>query len=145
MTPRNAPTAPAEQSGQTLVIFALVLALLLSGLTALVADLGAVFVAYNRVDDSALLAIQAGASAVDEESFYTGHLELDAPVASQRCRDSLADAGLTGTCSADTRSVTVDVTYVVKLPVQLFGLQAPVHVHRTARPAFGGRAAETTT
>lgn len=145
MTSTTAPTAYAVQSGQTLVVFALVLALLLIGLTALVADLGAVFVAYNRVDDGALLAIQAGASAVDQESFYAGHLQLDAPAAAQRCRDSLATAGLTGTCSADPRSVTVDVTYLVKLPVPLLGLQAPVHVHRTARPAFGGRAAETTT
>jgi hypothetical protein len=133
------------QSGQTLVIFAIVLALFLAGMIALVADLGALFVAYNRVDDGALLAIQAGASAIDEGSFYTGHLQLDAGTAQRRCQESLRLAQLDGHCSADARSVAVDVRQVVPLPVPVFGVTAPVHVSRIARPAFGGSAAETTT
>jgi hypothetical protein len=139
MTRRHRP-----ESGQTLVVFALVLALFLVGMIALVADLGAVFVTYNQVDDAALLAIQAGASAIDEGSFYTGRLQLDAGTAVERCRDSLAAAHLTGRCAADTRSVTVDVSQLVSLPVPLLGLHAPVHVRRTARPAFGGSSAVTT-
>jgi hypothetical protein len=133
------------QTGQTLVIFALVLALFFVGMLALVADLGALFVGYNRVDDGALLAIQAGASAIDEGSFYTGSLQLDAAAARQRCEDSLAAAGLDGRCAADQRSITADVDQLVALPVPLLGVRAPVHVSRSARPAFGGGSAVTTT
>ncbi len=132
-------------SGQTLVIFAMVLAFFLVGMLALIADLGAVFVAYNRVDDGALLAVQAGASAIDQGSFYTGRLQLDPDAARLRCQDSLAGAGLTGSCSADVRSVSAEVSQAVPLPVPLLGLRAPVHVRRTALPAFGGTSAETTT
>ena len=137
------PTPAA--SGQTLVIFAIVLALFFVGMLALVADLGALFVAYNRVDDGALLAIQAGASAIDEGSFYTGRLQLDPAVAEARCRESLAAAGIAGRCTADPRSVTADVRQDVALPVPLLGVSAPVHVSRSARPAFGGGSAVTTT
>lgn len=131
--------------GQTLVIFAIVLALFFAGMLALVADLGALFVAYNRVDDGVLLAVQAGASAIDEGSFYTGGLQLDAAAARQRCQEALADARLDGTCAADARSVRADVRQLVALPVPLLGLRAPVHVARSARPAFGGGAAVRTT
>jgi len=132
-------------SGQTLVIFALVLALFFAGMLALVADLGALFVAYNRVDDGALLAVQAGASAIDEGSFYTGSLQLDAGAARQRCEETLDAAGLDGRCAADARTVSADVRQVVSLPVPLLGLRAPVHVSRSAHPAFGGGSAVTTT
>lgn len=134
---------PTPQSAQTLVIFAIVLALFMVGMLALVADLGAVFVAYNRVDDGALLASQAGASAIDQGLFYSGGLGLEPDLAQQRCAASLAAAHLNGTCSADLRSVTADVGQAVDLPVPLFGLHAPVRAIRTARPAFGGGAALT--
>jgi len=133
-----------SQAGQTLVIFALVLAFCLVGMLALVVDLGTLFVAYNRVDDAALLAIQAGASAIDQGSFYTGSLRLDPQAAEQRCRDTLAAARLQGRCTADVRSITADVSQVVTLPVPLLGVRAPIHVSRTAQPAFGGSTAETT-
>ena len=132
-------------SGQTLVIFALVLAFFFAGMLALVADLGALFVAYNRVDDGVLLAVQSGASAIDEDSFYTGSLRLDAAAARRRCQDALAAAHLDGSCGADPRSVTADVRQVVALPVPLLGLHAPVHVARSAHPAFGGGSAVRTT
>jgi hypothetical protein len=131
--------------GQTLVIFALVLSMFFAGMLALVADLGSLFVAYNRVDDAVLLAVQAGASAIDEGSFYTGGLELDAAAAAQRCQDSLTNAHLDGRCSADGRSVSADVRQLVPLPVPVLGLRAPVHVSRTAQPAFGGGSAVRTT
>lgn len=134
-------TAPVGQAGQTLVIFALVLVFFLVGMLALVADLGTLFVAYNRVDDGALLATQAGASAIDQGSFYGGSLRLDPQAAEQRCQESLAVASLSGRCKADTRSITADVDLVVPLPVPLLGLQAPVHVSRRAQPAFGGNTA----
>lgn len=127
--------------GQTLVVFALVLALFFVGMIALVADAGALLVAYNRVDDGVLLAAQAGASAIDQGSFYTGRLRLDPDTAIARCDGSLAAAGLRGGCRADDGSVTADVRQSVELPVPLLGLSAPVHVARTARPAFGGSTA----
>jgi len=138
-------TMRATGSGQTLVIFALVLAFFFVGMLALVADVGALFVAYNRVDDGVLLAVQAGASAIDEGSFYTGGLQLDAVTARARCQESLAAAHLDGRCAADARSVTADVRQLVTLPVPLLGLRAPVHVSRTAQPAFGGGSAVRTT
>jgi hypothetical protein len=138
-------TMHVGRSGQTLVIFALVLALFFVGMLALVADLGALFVAYNRVDDGALLAVQAGASAIDEGSFYSGSLQLDATAARQRCQDTLDSARLDGRCSADARTVSADVDQSVSLPVPLLGLRAPVHVSRSAQPAFGGGSAVTTT
>ncbi|HXM53884.1 MAG TPA: hypothetical protein VOB72_00730 [Candidatus Dormibacteraeota bacterium] len=131
--------------GQTLVIFALVLSMFFAGMLALVADLGSLFVAYNRVDDAVLLAVQAGASAIDESSFYTGGLQLDAAAATQRCQDSLVTAHLDGRCTADARSVSAEVRQLVPLPVPLLGVRAPVHVSRTAQPAFGGDAAVRTT
>lgn len=135
----------AHSSGQTLVIFALVLALFFVGMLALVSDLSALFVGYNRVDDGALLAVQAGASAIDEGSFYRGSLELDPGAARQRCQDSLATAQLDGRCTADGRSVTAEVHQLVALPVPLLGVRAPVHVLRSAQPAFGGGSAVATT
>lgn len=132
-------------AGQTLVVFALVLAFFLAGMLALIADLGTVFVSYNRIDDAVLLAIQAGASAVDRGSFYTGQLALDPGAAEQRCQDSLTAAHLTGRCTADARSVRAEVNVAVELPVPLLGVRVPIHVGRTARPAFGGTAAVTAT
>ena len=135
---------PPGEAGQTLVIFALVLAFCLVGMLALVADLGTLFVAYNRADDGALLATQAGASAIDQGSFYGGSLRLDPQAAEQRCYDSLAVAHLPGHCAADPRSIAVDVDLAVALPVPLLGLRAPVHVSRRAEPAFGGNKADST-
>jgi hypothetical protein len=126
------------QAGQTLVIFAVTLVFFFTGMLALVADLGTLFVAYNRLDGAALLASQAGASAIDQAAFYGGRLRLDPALASRRCDESLAAAELGGTCSADAGSVTAEVDQVVDLPVPLLGLRAPVHVRHRARPAFGG-------
>ncbi len=134
----------SEQAGQTLVIFVVVLALLFVGMIALVADVGSLLVSYNRVDDGALLAIQAGASAIDEGSFYGGSLNLDPTAARQRCEESLAAAQLPGHCTADSQTITVQIDKLVSLPVPLLGLTAPVHVSRVGQPAFGGNQAVNT-
>ncbi|HZU15526.1 MAG TPA: hypothetical protein VFD01_02820 [Candidatus Dormibacteraeota bacterium] len=126
------------------MIFALVLGLLFTGMFALVADLGALFVAYDRLDQDALLAAQAGASAIDQTAFYQGRLRLDPTLAEQRCAGLLAEARVVGACTVEAGSVTAEVRASVPLPVSLFGLSAPVHVRHTASPAFGGRAAEVT-
>jgi hypothetical protein len=130
------------QGGQTLVVFALTLALFFTGMVALVADLGAVFIAYNRVDAAALLAVQAGASAIDASAFYAGSVRLDEAEAERRCQESLVTAGVSGSCSAaGGRLIRAEARQLVRLPLPLPGLQAPVRVLRTARPAFGGTTA----
>ena len=67
----------ASERGQTLVIFALVLSFFLVWMIALVADVGTLYVAYDRFDNAALLAAQAGASAIDTGQLYQGNLRLD--------------------------------------------------------------------
>ncbi len=120
------------------MIFALVLALFFTGMFALVADLAAVFVVYDRVGDGALLAVQAGASAVAPGPFYQGELRLDPARATARCRATLRSFGLAGTCSADAATVVATAQTTARLPVPLPGLTAPVSVTRTAHPVFGG-------
>src|SRR5262249_59363192 len=107
-------------------------------------DLGTLLVPDTGVDAPAVLPTQAGAPAIDQGSFYTGTLRLDPQAAKQRCGAPLAAARLQGRCTADVRSITADVSQVVTLPVPLLGVRAPIHVSRTAQPAFGGSTAETT-
>jgi hypothetical protein len=129
----------SSQGGQTLVVFALTLALFFIGMIVLVADAGALFVAYNRIDSAALLAVQSGASAIDAGSFYAGTLRLDRAEAERRCQQSFAGAGVSGTCSAaGGRVVTADARQQVRLPLSLLGAHATVRVVRTALPAYGG-------
>ncbi|MBJ7598626.1 MAG: hypothetical protein DLM67_15320 [Candidatus Nephthysia bennettiae] len=132
---------PGSQSAQTLVVFALTLALFFSGMIVLVADAGALFVAYNRIDSAALLAVQSGASAIDANSFYAGSLRLDQVEAERRCRESFQHAGVSGSCRASGRQVAAEARQAVQLPLSLFGAQANVRVLRTALPAYGGTSA----
>ena len=129
---------PGTQRGQTLVVFALTLALFFTGMIVLVADVSALFVAYNRIDSASLLAVQSGASAIDANSFYAGSLRLDQAEAERRCRQSFQDAHVTGSCSASAREVAAQARQAVHLPLTLFGAQATVSVLRTALPAYGG-------
>jgi hypothetical protein len=130
------------QSGQTLVVFAVVLALFFTGMIALVSDLGAVFIAYTRADDAALLGAQAGAAAIDERSVYGGNLSLDPGEARRRCESALLSSDVLGDCRAtSTREAVAEVSESVALPLPLPGLTAPVHVRRVARPAYGDRRA----
>ena len=132
----------SAQRGQTLVVFALLLAFFFVGMIALVGDLGALYVTYNRVDGAALLAVQSGASALDADAFYGGAVRLDPAEAQRRCREALSAARVRGECRAEGgRLVTADARETVELPVPLPGLTAPVHVRRSAEPAFGGSSA----
>ncbi|MDQ6772388.1 MAG: hypothetical protein M3024_05280 [Candidatus Dormibacteraeota bacterium] len=134
------------QRGQTLVVFALVLALFLAAMVALVGDLGKVFVTYSHVDGEALLAVQAGATAIDQQSLYGGVLRLDVTQARLRCEASLSRANLPGDCSRTGPGLVVAVVdMTVSLPVPLLGAAAPVHVQRTARPGYGGNSGTVTT
>lgn len=129
------------QRGQTLIVFALTLSLFFAGMIVLVADVSALFVAYNRIDSAALLAVQSGASAIDAGSFYAGALRLDQSEAERRCRESLQSAGVAGTCSASATEIVARARQPVELPLSLFGARATVSVLRTALPAYGGTSA----
>jgi hypothetical protein len=130
-----------RQRGQTLIVFALTLALLFSGMIVLVADVSALFVAYNRIDSASLLAVQSGASAIDAGSFYAGALRLDQAEAERRCRQSFSTAGVSGYCSATATQIQARARQAVHLPLTLFGVEATVSVLRTALPAYGGTTA----
>ena len=139
---------PRGGSGQTLVIFAVVLAFLLIGMLSLIADLGAVFTAYTRADNVALLAAQAGASAIDENAYYGGQLQLNPGDALNRCQTVLHSSGLPlqpPGCSATPQEVTANVQFSAPLPLPLPGATAPIHVVRTARGVYGGTSARQTT
>jgi hypothetical protein len=127
--------------GQTLVMFALVMALFFTGMIALVSDVGAVLVAYNRADDAALLAAQSGASAIDPDAFRGGNLVLDQPTARARCRSSIERSGMAGDCSVATQRVTAELVKSVYLPIPLAGFNAVVRAKRSALPVFGGSSA----
>lgn len=145
--------APRQSgSGQTLVIFAVVLAFLLIGMLSLIADLGAVFTAYTRADNVALLAAQAGASAIDQNAYYNGTLQLNTDGspddAAHRCQTVLNSSGLPlqqPGCSATPQEVTADVQFSAPLPLPLPGASAPIHVVRTAHGVYGDTTGQKTT
>lgn len=135
-------------SGQTLVIFAVVLAFLLIGMLSLIADLGAVFTAYTRADNVALLAAQAGASAIDQNAYYNGNLQLNQGDAANRCQTVLDSSGLPlqrPGCSATPQEVTADVQFSAPLPLPLPGASAPIHVVRTAAGVYGDTSGKQST
>jgi hypothetical protein len=132
--------AERGQLGQTLVVFALVLSMFFVWMIALVGDAGALYVAYNRLDDAALLAAQSGASAIDAAELYQGTLRLDVGRARLTCQQALDAAAVHGDCGSTTAAVVVaDAREAVRLPVTLLGQEAVVHVRHAARPAYGGR------
>ena len=135
----------AEQ-GQTLIIFALVLSLFFIWMIALVADVGALYVAYDRLDNAALLAAQAGASAIDTGQLYQGNLRLDVGEARAFCQESLSATGVHGNCDRTTPTLVVaDVREAVPLPVTLLGQTAVVHIRHAAKPAYGAGVGIVTT
>jgi hypothetical protein len=131
-------------AGQTLVMFAIVLAFLLVGLLALTADLGALFTAYTRADNVALLAAQAGASQIDQNAFYNGQIILDSTEAPKHCHDAvvagrLPQSAFSSNCMLDATktAMTVDIKFNAQLPLPLPGTSAPIHVTETAQTVYG--------
>jgi Flp pilus assembly protein TadG len=136
-----------SMAGQTLVMFAVVLAFMLIGMLGLIADLGAVFTAYTQADDVALLATQAGASAIDTQEFYNGRIVLDAAGARDRCKQVLASASYGGPsdCTIKGGSVQADVQTAVHLPLPIWGVTVPIHVSRQAHGVYGDVTGKRTT
>lgn len=139
---RPEPGPRRGESGQTLVMFALVLALVLVVLLALVVDLAAVVTDYDQAALAATLGAQAGATAVDTDTYYkTGHRELLPGTATQLCRQA-ANWTTPPTCTVSGDTVTVTVHGSVSLPLTLFGTSVPIAVTRQATGVFGGRTPE---
>lgn len=138
--PRTRRRARTGERGQTLVIFAVMLALVLVGMLALMADLGAVFTTYTRADNLALLAAQSGAAAIDYNQVYNGRVVLDQAAATSRCSDVLRPATNTFKCNVDVarNRVDADVQMTPGLPLPIWGVSRPVHVVRTAFAVYGG-------
>ena len=142
MTRRRERDPRDAQSGQTLVMFALVLAFVLVAVLALVVDLAAVVNDYDRAALAATLGAQAGATAVDEDTYYrTGRRQLLPSAATDLCRQA-ANWSTPPTCTVSGDTVTVTVHDTVPLPLTVFGQSIPIVATRQATGVFGGRTPE---
>lgn len=131
----------SRRSGQTLVMFAVVLALLFTALLGLVANVAVLLDRYNQDGLVALLGAQAGASAVDDDAYYrSGSHVLREATAVSRCRTAAGQAAnVRVDCRVDGDRVRVTVTERVELPVTLGQQAVSISVTREARGVFGGR------
>lgn len=130
----------AAQHGQTLVIFTIVCAFILLGTIALVGNTQVLFVNSDRADAVALLAAQAGASAVDPSALYDNRLVVDPIAAVARCQEAAAaqPVVMSVTCTVSGNTVTATVVERVQMPLPLWSSFETVSSTRTARPAYGG-------
>jgi len=118
-------------------MFALVLMLVLVAVLALVVDLAAVVTDYDRAALAATVGAQAGATAVDTDTFYrTGRRELLPGQAQTLCQTAAPAVQPTCVVSGDT--ITVTVHQSVALPLGVFGASVPISVTRRATGVFGG-------
>lgn len=132
-----------SESGQTLVMFALVMLLVLVSVLALVVDLAAVVTDYDRAALAATVGAQAGASAVDASAYYqTGRRQLLPGAASTLCQDAANLPQDPPTCAVSGDTITVTVRESVPLPLTLFGASVPISVTRQATGVFGGSTPE---
>jgi Flp pilus assembly protein TadG len=133
------PAGRRGESGQTLVMFALVLMLVLVVLVALVVDLAAVVRDYDRTALAATVGAQAGATAVDTDTYYrTGRRQL-LPGQAQTLCQSAAGLSTPPVCTVSGDTITVTVRQSVALPLTLLGASVPISVTRQATGVFGGR------
>ena len=128
------------RGGQTLVVLTIVCAFLLLGIIALVGNTQVLFVNADRADGAALLAAQAGASAINTDALYSNTVVLNADQARQRCETAARQVPfVVGVqCNVSGNVVTANVTEQVPLPIPLLTVSETLRATRTARPAFGG-------
>jgi hypothetical protein len=128
------------QNGQTLVIFTIVSAFILLATIALVGNTQVLFVNVNRADAAALLAAQAGASAIDRAALYNNQIVIDPRAAVDRCTQAAHQAPfiISVDCKVKDNTVTARVVLQVEMPLPLPNGFETVSATRTARPAFGG-------
>jgi hypothetical protein len=123
-------------------MFALSLSLVFVGLLALVGDSAVLLYQYNQANTAALLGVQAGASAVNLDTFYgTGVRQLDTGTAAAECQQTAQSAsGGQASCTVQGNQVTAHVTKTIAVPVPLFGASFNVQVTQTGVAVFGGAA-----
>jgi len=128
------------QNGQTLVVFTIVCAFILLATIALVGNTQVLFVNADRADAAALLAAQAGASAIDRSALYDNQVHLAPADAVSRCQRAGAQAPFVVSvrCTVSGNTVTANVVERVDMPIPLWGAAETVQATRTARPAYGG-------
>ncbi len=132
-----------SQRGQTLVIFTLVAAFILIGTIALVGNVQVLYVNYDRADGAALLAAQAGASAVDQGALYQDVIQLDQQAAHDRCvaAGSQVPNVVNVQCTVapfPDNTVTATVVEQVEMPMPFWASTETLQATRSAKPAFGG-------
>ncbi|MGI8610522.1 MAG: hypothetical protein ACR2MY_15080 [Candidatus Dormibacteria bacterium] len=124
-------------------MFALVLALVLSGLVALVGDVILLYDAAGRYDNGALVGAQAGASQVDPAQLRAGVVVLESARASAACADAasltagLRAADVACTVSADGHSVTAHISRRVPLLFAIYGPGLTITRDHTGTVAVG--------
>ncbi len=132
-----------QQRGQILVLVALVLAFVLGGLLAAVADLVVYTGEQTQADTAAELGAVSGSQAVDPARFPSGigstaQLRLG-PDAVPTCKEAavVADPGADVTCTASGSTMTVQVSKHIRLPIPIFGLGSTVESRHQAGAALG--------
>ena len=133
-----------RESGQVLLITGLVFVFVLFGLIAVVGDLLTLSNAAATDRDAAFLGAQAGGSDVDIASAAStdvpssGTLTLSQTAVTD-CQQAAAatDPGITVTCTVSGGRISVAVSQVVELPIQLFGRTATVRAQAQGGPAAG--------
>jgi hypothetical protein len=133
-------TKGGAQHGQTLVVFTIVTAFILLGTIALVGNTQVLFVNADRADAAALLAAQAGASAIDQDALYNNQVVLAPAEATSRCQQA-GDQALfvvSVRCTVQGNTVTATIVERVDMPIPLWSSVETVRATRTARPAYGG-------
>lgn len=125
------------------MMFALVLALTLSGLVALVGDVILLYDAAGRYDNGALVGAQAGASQVDPAQLRVGVVVLDPAMAVSTCTEAAAVTAelrpplVACTVSADGHSVTARISKRVPLLFALYGPGLTITRSHTGTIAVG--------
>ena len=129
-----------RQSGQTLIVFALMMAFVFLGLLGLVGNADVLMFQYDQASSEALVGAQAGASEVDLQLLYSSNVRtLDTAAAESTCRSSAEqDGSTTAVCTATGNTVTATVTRQVRLPIPVVPVSTTVTAKHTARAIFGG-------
>jgi Flp pilus assembly protein TadG len=123
-----------QQQGQTLIAFSLCMALFLSAMLAMVADLSVMYTMSTRAKTAALVGAISGSNDIDRAQLYNGRVVLGATApgtCQSRAQDVLRGAG-TVNCVASGARMTVTVSVTVKLPIDVFGIHPVVHGSQTA-------------
>lgn len=133
------------QRGQVAVMFALVLALVLSGVVGLVGDVIILDDAAGRYDNGALVGAQAGASQVDTVKLRQGVVILDPGQAVRVCSDAASvtsglpkgSPAIRCSVSDDGKSVTAQVSNRVPLAFAMYGPGLTISRRHTGTIAVG--------